>query len=65
MSPRRQTVDQQDDVDDEDGTVEEESRRETDLKLHRRRADEVALGGTSAAEDENAEDENADDREQR
>jgi hypothetical protein len=33
MSPRKHTVDQQDYVDDEDGTVEEESRRETDLKL--------------------------------
>ena len=61
MSPRKQTVDQQDDVDDEDGTVEEESRRQTDLKLRRRRADEVALGGTSAPD----QDENADDREER
>jgi hypothetical protein len=61
MSPRKQTVDQQDDVDDEDGTVEEESRRQTDLKLHRRRADEVALGGTSTPDQE----ENADDREER
>ena len=40
MSPRRQTVGQQDDVDDEDGTVEVESRRQTDLKLHRRSADD-------------------------
>jgi len=40
MSPRKQTIDQQDDVDDEDGTVEAESRRQTDLKLHRRRADD-------------------------
>jgi hypothetical protein len=61
MSPRKQTVDRQDDVDDEDGTVEEESRRETDLKLHRRRADEVALGGTSMPD----QDEKADDREER
>jgi hypothetical protein len=61
MSPRKQTVDQQDDVDDEDGTVEEESRRQTDLKLRRRRADEVALGGTSVPDQE----ENADDREER
>lgn len=56
MSPRKQTVDQQDDVDDEDGTVEEESRRQTDLKLHRRRADEVALGGTVPDQEENADD---------
>jgi hypothetical protein len=61
MSPRKQTVDRQDDVDDEDGTVEEESRRQTDLKLHRRRADEVGLGGTSTPDQE----ENADDREER
>lgn len=61
MSPRKQTVDQQDDVDDEDGTVEEESRRQTDLKLRRRGADEVALGGTSVPDQE----ENADDREER
>jgi hypothetical protein len=61
VSPRKQTVDQQDDVDDEDGTVEEESRRQTDLKLHRRRADEVALGGASVPDQE----ENADDREER
>ena len=40
MSPRKQTVDQLDDVDDEDGTVEEESRRQTDLMLHRRSADD-------------------------
>jgi hypothetical protein len=61
MSPRKQTVDQQDDVDDEDGTVEEESRRQTDLKLHRRSADEVALGGTSVPDEE----EKADDQEER
>ena len=61
MSPRKQTVDQQDDVDDEDGTVEEESRRETDLKLHRRRAEEVALGGMSVPDQE----EQADDGEER
>jgi hypothetical protein len=61
MSPRKQTVDRQDDVDDEDGTVEEESRRQTDLKLHRRGADEVGLGGTSMPD----QDENADDREER
>ena len=61
MSPRKQTVDRQDDVDDEDGTVEEEARRQTDLKLHRRGPDEVALGGTSVPDQE----ENTDDREER
>jgi hypothetical protein len=61
MSPRKPTVDGQDDVDDEDGTVEDEARRQTDLKLHLRRADEVALGGTSVPDQE----ENADDREER
>jgi len=45
MSPRKQTVDQQDDVDDEDRTIAEESRRPTDLRLHRRRSDEVGAGG--------------------
>ena len=40
MSPRKQTVGQQDDVDDEAGTVDAESRRQTDLKLHRRSADD-------------------------
>jgi len=40
MSPSKQTVDQQDDVDDEDGTVEEESRWQTGLKLHWRSADD-------------------------
>jgi hypothetical protein len=61
MSPRKQTVDRQDDVDDEDGTVEEESRRPTDLRLHRRRSDEVGLGGTSVPDQE----ESADEREER
>ena len=61
MSPRKQTVDQQDDVDDEDGTIEAESRRPTDLRLHRRRSDEVGLGGTSGPDQE----ESADDREER
>jgi len=61
MSPRKPTVDDQDDIDDEDGTVQEEARRQTDLKLHLRRADEVALGGTSVPDQE----EDADDREER
>ena len=47
MSPRKPTIDDLDDVDDEDGTVEQDARRPSDLKLHVRRADEVALGGVA------------------
>ena len=61
MSPRKQTVDQQGDVDDEDGTIEAKSPRPTDLRLRRRRSDEVGLGGTSVPDQE----ESADDREER
>ena len=61
MSPRKQTIDQQDDVDDEDGIIEAESWRPTDLRLHRRRSDEVGLGGTTAPDQE----ESAADREER
>lgn len=45
MSPRKPTVDDDDDVDDQDGTVEQDAHRPSDLKLSVRRADEVALGG--------------------
>jgi hypothetical protein len=46
MSPRKPTVDDLDDVDDEDGVLEDEVREETDLSLDVRQADEVGLGGT-------------------
>ncbi|MGN6392627.1 MAG: hypothetical protein ACTHM9_10325 [Gemmatimonadales bacterium] len=48
MSPRKRSVDDLDDVDDQDGILEDEKREDSDLKLQRRRADEVDLGGTDA-----------------
>ena len=47
MSPRKQTVDDLDDVDDQDGVAQQEARQQSDLKLHVERPDDVALGGTS------------------
>lgn len=44
MSPRKQTVDGLDDVDDEDGVLEEEVSQETDLTLVVETAEEVTLG---------------------
>lgn len=61
MSPRKPTVDDEDDVDDEDGTVDQAARRHSDLKLHVRRADEVALGGAPTPR----QGDDADDREER
>ena len=34
MSPRKPTIDDLDDIDDEDGALEEELEEETDLTLH-------------------------------
>jgi len=45
MSPRKPTVDGLDDVDDEDGTLEEERAAEADLKLRVRNEEEAGLGG--------------------
>ena len=45
MSPRKPTVDGLDDVDDEDGTLEEEVAAESDLDLTVRNEDEAGLGG--------------------
>jgi hypothetical protein len=45
MSPRKQTVDGLDDVDDEDGTLEEEEAAEADLDLTVRDETEAGLGG--------------------
>lgn len=61
MSPRKPTVDDLDDVDDEDGVVEDEVRQETDLSLDTRDAEEVGLGGTRIGGDEEEEAEAADD----
>lgn len=44
MSSRRQTVDDLDDVDDEDGAVEEEISEENDLTLVVETAEEVIMG---------------------
>jgi hypothetical protein len=44
MSSRKPTVDDLDDVDDEDGAVEEEISEETDLTLIVETADEVLMG---------------------
>ena len=44
MSSRKPTVDDLDDVDDEDGVVEEETSEETDLTLRVETADEVIRG---------------------
>jgi hypothetical protein len=46
MSPRKPTIDDLDDVDDEDGVLEDEVEQETDLSLDVRRAEEVGLGGS-------------------
>jgi hypothetical protein len=45
MSPRKPTIDDLDDVDDEDGLLEEETAQETDLDLTVKDAEQVALGG--------------------
>ena len=44
MSSRKPTVDDLDDVDDEDGVVEEEISEETDLTLIVENTDEVLMG---------------------
>jgi len=46
MSPRKPTIDGLDDVDDEDGVLEDEVQEETDLSLDMHRAEEVGLGGS-------------------
>jgi hypothetical protein len=45
MSPRKPTVDDSDDVDDEDGTLEEEVATTADLKLTVTDESEAGLGG--------------------
>jgi hypothetical protein len=50
MSSRKQTVDGLDDVDDEDGTVEDENSQETDLTLVVESADEAILGSDAVLE---------------
>jgi hypothetical protein len=60
MSPRKPTIDGLDDVDDEDGVLEDEARQETDLSLDLKHAEEVGLGGTRIGGDEEADEEAAD-----
>jgi hypothetical protein len=42
MSPRKPTIDDLDDIDDEDGVLEEEAAQETDLDLTVTNAEDVA-----------------------
>lgn len=50
MSSRRQTVDGLDDIDDEDGLVEEEISEENDLTLIVETAEEVIMGSDPSME---------------
>jgi hypothetical protein len=52
MSPRKPTVDDLDDVDDEDGTLEEELQQETDLSLTVHDETEAGLGGVASEAEE-------------
>jgi hypothetical protein len=52
MSPRKPTIDDLDDTDDQDGIQEDEKRQDTDLKLRRRHPDDVDLGGVVEPRDE-------------
>ena len=54
MSPRKPTVDDLDDVDDEDGAAEQEAAEDRDLKLNVRQDEDLGLGG-SPAEDQSGE----------
>jgi hypothetical protein len=55
MSPRKPTVDGLDDVDDEDGVLEQEAAEPRDLKLNVRPEADVGLGGADATSDEDPE----------
>jgi hypothetical protein len=50
MATRKPSIDGLDDIDDEDGDVEEELSRDTDMTLNVETADEVFLGGDPALE---------------
>jgi hypothetical protein len=52
VSPRKPTVDDLDDVDDEDGALEEEVAAETDLDLRVHDEGEAGLGGLSELPEE-------------
>jgi hypothetical protein len=55
MSPRKPTVDDLDDIDDEDGALEEEIVQETDLDLTVHDEAEAGLGGVPADTEESEE----------
>jgi hypothetical protein len=52
MSSRKPTIDGLDDVDDEDGAVEEENAEDSDLTLKVESADEAILGRSGQDEEE-------------
>ena len=54
MSPRKPTIDDLDDIDDEDGVVEEELSEDTDLRLEVESADDAILGEDTNFESANA-----------
>ena len=56
MSPRKPTIDDADDIDDQDGTVQDEVNREQDLTLHVKKGEDVALGHSDPSKDEYVED---------
>jgi hypothetical protein len=55
MTPRKPTIDDLDDVDDQDGVLEQEAAERRDLKLNVRRADDVGLGDTPPTDDDDQE----------
>ena len=55
MSPRKRTVDDLDDIDNEDGVLEEEKAEETDLDLTIRTEDDAGLGGIQGDLDQEGE----------
>ena len=61
MSPRKPTIDGLDDVDDEDGVLEDEARQETDLSLDMKYAEEVGLGGARIGGEEELDEDAGDD----
>jgi hypothetical protein len=57
MSPRKRTVDDLDDTDDQDGIVQDDREQDADLKLHLVDADEADLGGTGAGKEDDTDQE--------
>jgi hypothetical protein len=44
--PRKPTIDDQDDIDDEDGVLQEELEEDNDLSVHEEDESTIGLGGT-------------------